>query len=426
MTQLSISRSVLETSTREFKDHFREYLQTLAKDVDTDRVELISALEWCFDRWEHWRQKFYPDADLKFPFFQSGRRGSEFGHYSTCGSSGQPSVIHIKRSFLMGTSDITVATISSTKKLVLKADHPDRLRFVDQTILHELVHQFLHEASPNAAEYESRESGRSKYKGHGPLFAAECNRINRVLHPELGFEFVPVRHTKRSHAKVNDTQRPSCAHFTHGELLFAWDYTNPDLTRDQIIENRRRLEQALAFYNGAVELVEEAVEVETDFPAPFASDCADVCIQQLRAHDKANGTTLEREFYKAVLTSLQSDQLLDAALAGIGHSTTQLNIPPAGGENGNRAPSSEPTVPASADSHLSLIHPEDEGTVLNLTQDYPLSEPELSLHRLNSDIRLSGMKKAHFAAHTFGHNNGQQLSRHLKKLRSAVGELVAA
>ena len=419
MTQLSISRSVLETSTREFKDHFREYLQTLAKDVDTDRVELINALEWCFDRWEHWRQRFYPDADLKFPFFQSGRRGSEFGHYSTLGSSGQPSVIHLKRSFLMGTSDITVATLSSTRKLVLKADHPDRLRFVDQTILHELVHQFLHEASPNAAEYESRESGRSKYKGHGPLFAAECNRINQVLHPELGFEFVPVRHTKRSHAKVNDTQRPSCAHFTHGELFFAWDHTNPDLTRDQIIENRRRLEQALAFYNGAVVLVEEAEEVATDFPAPFSSDCADVCIQQLRAYDKAKGTTLEREFYKAVLTSLQSEKLLDTALAAMGHSATQLNIPPVGGENGIVS-----TVPSSADSHLSLIHPED--TVLVLTKEYPLSDPELSLHRLNSDIRHSGMKKAEFAIHTFGHNNGQQLSRHLKKLRSAVGELVAA
>ena len=58
MTQLTISRSVLHTSTVEFKRHFREYLKTLAKDIDTNRVELIEALEWCFDRWEHWRHKF--------------------------------------------------------------------------------------------------------------------------------------------------------------------------------------------------------------------------------------------------------------------------------------------------------------------------------------------------------------------------------
>ena len=57
MTQTTISRSVLETLTIEFKQHFREYLKVLAQDVDTNRVELIDALEWCFDRWEHWRQK---------------------------------------------------------------------------------------------------------------------------------------------------------------------------------------------------------------------------------------------------------------------------------------------------------------------------------------------------------------------------------
>lgn len=75
MAQATISRSVLETPTIEFKQHFREYLKVLAQDVDSMRVELIKHLEWCFDRWEHWRQKFYPDADLMFPFFLSMKAG---------------------------------------------------------------------------------------------------------------------------------------------------------------------------------------------------------------------------------------------------------------------------------------------------------------------------------------------------------------
>ena len=414
MTQTTISRSVLHTSTVDFKQHFRDYLKVLAQDIDTNRVELIDALEWCFDRWEYWRQKFYPDADLVFPFFQSGRRGSEFGHYSTLGNSGQPSVIHIKRSFLMGTSDITVAKISPTKKLVLKADHPSRLKFVDQTILHELVHQYLHEASPDAATYESSESG-TNYKGHGPLFSAECNRINQILHPEMGFQFVPVRHMKRSHAKVNDVQRPSCAHFTHGELLHAWDFTNPDLADWQIEENRQRLEQALHFYEGAVVLIEEAEEIITEFPAPFDPSCAEVCIQQLQEWDKANGSNLLDHFVKAVLEHAGAS------------SDAQLNIPTVSGEDdGEVEPTPQPTVLTSVDSPDTILSLVSEDTVLILTKAYPHSEPELSLYRLNTDIRLSGMTKTDFAAHNFGHNNGQQLSRHLKKLRSAGDELVAA
>lgn len=401
MAQTTISRSVLKTPTIEFKQHFRDYLKVLAQDIDTHRVELIEALEWCFDRWEHWRQKFYPEADLMFPFFQSGRRGSEFGHYSTLGNSGQPSVIHIKRSYLMGTSDITVCKLSPTKKLVLKKDHPDRLKFVDQTILHELVHQYLHEASPDAATYESSESGKN-YKGHGPLFAAECNRINQVLHPELGFEFVPVRHMKRSHAKVNDVQRPSCAHFTHGELFHAWDFTNPDLADWQIEENRRRLEQALAFYGGAVELVKEAEEVVTDFPAPFAPDCAEVCIQQLKAWDEANGSNLLNHFVQAVLEHAGAS------------SAVPVNIPPASRQQLELVPEPQPTVPTSGD-----------GEPATLRDVYPISDPANSLSRLNADIKAAGGKGA-LCKQRFGLKDGSTLSRHLKALQSAVSELVAA
>jgi len=402
MTQTTISRSVLHTSTVDFKRHYREYLKELAKDIDTNRVELITALEWCFDRWEYWRQKFYPEADLMFPFFLSMKGGKEFGHYSTLGPSGQPSVIHIKRSYLLGTSDTIVWKISPTQKLVLKKDHPDRLKYVDQTILHELVHQYLHEASPHAAEYESE--GKN-YGGHGPLFAAECNRINSMLHPELGFDFIPVRHKKPSHAKVADVQRPSCAQFTHGEIFWAWDPENEELAEWQLQENQQRLMQALEFFNRAVEVVNEAEEIESNFPAPFALDCAEVCIQQLMKRDQENGTTLLDAFIQGVLEH-----------AGVS-SAAPVNIPPAEGLQTELIP--EPTVQLEVDSPLSLV---EEGTVLDLKTAYPVEQPAVSLDRLSTDIKQSDLTKADFAQRVFGHKNGQQLSRHLKKLR----ELMAA
>jgi hypothetical protein len=469
MEHNTINRSVLETSTIEFKQHFRQYLKDLAQDSDPYRVELIEKLEWCFDRWEYWRQKFFPNADLVFPFFQSMKRGSEFGHYSTCGSSGQPSVIHIRRAYLMGESDITVWKLSPTKKLVLKKDHPERLRYVDQTILHELVHQFLHEGAEAKVRrgYASAESGRNNYKGHGPLFAAECNRINKILHPELGFDFVPVRHSKRSHAKVADKNRPSCAQFTHGELLFCWDPTSDDLTSEQIAENRQRLEQALAFYGGAVELVQEAEKVESTFEAPYASDCADVCIQQLKAFDEANGTALLDRFIQAALEH-----------AGVS-SIAPVNIPPASGENGNgrkvdAVPESGPTVPkadcpvqpgdtvthpkwgtrevthvfaGSEGGHPCLALKTDNGPQIvrfdslaapaeptvpstgdgegltTLAAAYPVRDPELSLRLLQRDLtaeKANGGTAQSFAARRFGHKNGQQLSRHVKRLKDEL------
>ena len=171
MSTSTLERSVWGASTDELKDRFRSYLQELASTDDGYRRELIDALEWCFDRWNYWREKFYPQtpSPLKFPFFKSMKGGSEFGHYATVGDSGEPSVIHIKRAYLMGERDITLAKISKTQKLVLKADHRDRLKVVDLTILHELVHQYLHEGADEATriKYETSESGDNHYKGHG-------------------------------------------------------------------------------------------------------------------------------------------------------------------------------------------------------------------------------------------------------------------
>tara|TARA_B100002051_G_scaffold272131_1_gene308192 strand:+ start:99 stop:1325 length:1227 start_codon:yes stop_codon:yes gene_type:complete len=404
----TINRSVWGTSTDDFKRHFRKYLRELADSHDDYRRDLIARLEWAFDRWEHFRQKFFANtaAPLMFPFFVSGRRGNEFGHYSTVGDSGQPSVIHLKRAFLMGTNDITVWKMS-TKRLVLKKDHPKRHLFVQQTILHELVHQYLHEAAPAELRLEYETTEAKGYRGHGPLFASECNRINQTLHPELGFEFVAVRHMKRSHARRADVQRPSCAQFTHGDLFFCWDPDAKDLSDQQLAENEARLQQALDYYGGAVEVVETPVVAATEFSAPFSSDCASSCLQELLAYDRSNETQLVKSFQLEVLRDLMDQNQLADALVEVGFSSAPSDISPVQ----LATPATPAAVPARRDS---------------LRDVYPLDDAEESLAQLDADIKVSGLKKEKFAAWRFGHKNGQQLSRHLKKLREAVQPAEAA
>ena len=407
----TIDRSVWGTSTDDFKRHFREYLRDLASTDDEYRRDLIARLEWAFDRWEYWRQKFFAntEAPLLYPFFVSGKRGNEFGHYSTVGDSGQPSVIHLKRSFLMGTSDITVAKLSPTKRLVLKKDHPDRLKFVDQTILHELVHQFLHEAAPEALRTEYSCNETKNFRGHGPLFAQECNRINEVLHAELGFEFVPVRHMKRSHARRVHALRPSCSQFTHGELFFAWD-ADAELNDEQLAANEARLQQALDYFGGAVEVVTTEAPKVTDFPAPFSSDCAAACLQELAAYDQANQTELTWAFQLEVVRDLDNQKRLSEALQAVGHSAVGSDISPVEKPKLTGVPSRRDSSSLNA----------------SLLEAYPLTTPVESQERLLRHINESGLNKAEFATRRFGHKNGQQLSRHLKKLREAVQPAEAA
>jgi hypothetical protein len=270
------------------------------------------------------------------------------------------------------------------------------------------------------AATECAEGKKQRYKGHGPLFAAECNRITEVLHPELGFEPARVRHSKRSHAAVVDVQRVSCGQFGVTNLFFAWDPTADDLNDEQVEENRDRFQQALAYFDGAVDLVAIEQQEETDFPAPFAPDCADVCHQQLLAHDQAKATDLMASFHLAVLKQMQTAGTLDQLLAAIGHSAAPLNIPPVNGKNGKTAapvaaiPESGPTVPASGD-----------GERLTLKTAYPISDPVASLKRLNADIDAAGGKAA-LCKQQFGLKDGSTLSRHLKALQQEINDLVAA
>jgi hypothetical protein len=422
----SIDRSVWGTSTDSFKTHYRQYLKDLAANDSGYRADLIERLEWCFDRWDYWRQKFYAEtaAPLWFPFFEKHEKGSELGSYAVCGNSGQPSVISLKLALLMGDRDLTLFGIGKTRKVVLKAYHPDRLKVVDLVILHELIHQYLHEGAKKEtrdiyAATECAEGKKKRYQGHGPLFAEECNRITEQLHPQLGFTPARVRHSKRTHAAVIDVQRVSCGQFGVMNLFFAWDPTADDLNDEQLKENRERFQQALTYFGGAVEVVAVEQMPATDFFAPYATDCADVCHQQLLAYDQANDTDLVASFHLAVLKQMQRARMLDQLLQEIGHSAAPLNIPPAGTENGNGSrpvavPESGPTVPSSGDSERPTLK-----TV------YPVGDPVASLKRLSADIEAAG-GKAVLCQQQFGLKDGSTLSRHLKALQQEINDLVAA
>ena len=235
-----------------------------------------------------------------------------------------------------------------------------------------------------------------------------------MLLPELGFEFIPVRHVKRDRGPLSDRQRPSCAQFGFAELLCAWD-TNPKepLNDEQEEENRLRFEQALAYFDGALALKQEAEKIEIDFPAPFDISCADTCHQQLTAYDQANKTDLVMSFHLAVLKQLQENNQLDEILQAIGYSAALPNISPASSQNGNGhlrvVPESGPTVPAPGDNWQTLA------------QAYPLRNPEVSIRRLQADLaeeKANGGNNQTFALRRFGHPNGQQLSRHIKRLKA--------
>jgi hypothetical protein len=68
-----------------------------------------------------------------------------------------------------------------------------RMRFVEDVLLHESVHQYCEEAL---------HEGEASYKGHGPVFARECNRIGAAL------GLPPVRLAKR---RGPNKHLPNCA-----------------------------------------------------------------------------------------------------------------------------------------------------------------------------------------------------------------------
>lgn len=111
---------------------------------------------------------------------------------------------------------LRASLVDGSHPLLLPDDDflPGRLRFLDDTLLHEMIHQWQFEVAGDA------EPG---YKGHGPGFAAECNRIGA----QLGLPLVRPAKQRGPHA-----MRPSCAQWPlnvrpteHYQGALAWQIT---------------------------------------------------------------------------------------------------------------------------------------------------------------------------------------------------------
>jgi hypothetical protein len=111
---------------------------------------------------------------------------------------------------------------------VLNGKHPSvrpgdgfaegRFLFVADILLHETVHQFHDEITGQT------EAG---YKGHGPAFRDECNRIGALLE---------LPHVRIAKARGPEKEQPSCAEWPHcvrpeGYYLGAFAYAKGSMTR---------------------------------------------------------------------------------------------------------------------------------------------------------------------------------------------------
>ena len=430
---MNSDRSVWGIETDDFKTAFLDYLEGLKGD-DTDRDKLISRFMWCVDVWVKWRREYFPDSEcsqpLQHPFFDApGQAGAneEPAKYRLIGSQGQPSVIAIRHNLLMGTSDLTIwKSDDGERRLVLKQDHPKRDAYIERLIVHELLHQWLVESTPEAIRTEYAEQTRKgaasnggefkAYKGHGSIFANHANRLNTTKGmPLLGdaFQPVPLRHYKPRHAAAVDRKRPSCSWFGILDAFFVWDPDADGLTDEQLRENDARMNQAIAWYDGAVELkVVEAPPVAI-FEAPFDSSCADVCVNELDAFDQANGTNLVGAFISRIRHHIPMDPIAPTEIPAV-------------------ARKKEPVVEYvdgslhSVDDFMADIGLGDvpaHGDTPTLADVYPLSRPNSSLKSLELDIEIAkekGLTKAQFAEQRFGHPRGDRLSRHLGALRQAA------
>jgi hypothetical protein len=110
------------------------------------------------------------------------------GEYDSIGGHGEPAEIRIRPSLVTGKF-----------KALREGDEfaEGRMRFVEDVLLYAAVRQYCGEAL--------HDDERS-YKGHGPVFAGECNRIGDAL---------GLPHVRLAKARGPLKDRPSCADWPH-------------------------------------------------------------------------------------------------------------------------------------------------------------------------------------------------------------------
>lgn len=172
--------------TAEILSHRRGFERFVLEHAEPWHREHLGRL---FANWRAWNDKHF-DGRLEPPYLllaepSTPRRYGDCGPLSGFGGRMQ---IRIRPSLVRG-SHPHVRPGENYRE--------GRLRFVDDILLHEMVHQW---------QFEVLGDSEPDYCGHGPLFRDVANRIGSVL------GLPPVRDCKR---RGKDRDRPSCSYWPH-------------------------------------------------------------------------------------------------------------------------------------------------------------------------------------------------------------------
>jgi hypothetical protein len=180
---MATATSTVPPDARTHREEFVAYVLGKAKAWHREQMGRL------YGEWADWNERHF-SGRLTVPYLlltspTSPRALGDYGKVSCFGGYGQ---ICIRPTLLTGKHRCLRAGAEFAE---------GRFRFVADVFLHESVHQHCDEVLGNLE---------LSYKGHGPVFAGECNRIGSAL------GLPPVRPAK---ARGPNKDLPSCAYWPH-------------------------------------------------------------------------------------------------------------------------------------------------------------------------------------------------------------------
>jgi hypothetical protein len=168
---------------RTHRKKFKEYVLWRAEDWHRDHLGHL------YKCWEKWNEEYF-GGKLVPPYLLllQPRKPQALGDYCDVSGFGGRTQIRVRPSLISGTHPALRPGNEYAE---------GRRRFVEDVALHETIHQYA---------YEVLHEPEDSYKGHGPYFAGECNRIGAAL------GLPPVRPAK---ARGKLAKLPSCAQWPH-------------------------------------------------------------------------------------------------------------------------------------------------------------------------------------------------------------------
>jgi hypothetical protein len=168
------------------KEHRQEFVEYVINHARPWHREHLGRL---YRSWIEWNDRFFGGKLIApYVFFLVPSWSRAYGDYANVSGFGG-----------IGQTRIRPKLLTGEHRDVREGDEyaAGRQLFVEDVFLHETIHQFCHEVIGDLEV---------SYKGHGPIFAGECNRIGAML------GLPPVRHAK---ARGAYKSMPSCAQWPH-------------------------------------------------------------------------------------------------------------------------------------------------------------------------------------------------------------------